>query len=175
MATSYSPDLLYALIRLDDGAVWWTDARDGQGRIGYRIARASLIASPVAVSVHLESKSEAKDRANQTGRLINAVDCLASGRPVVIGGDFNTNALGKGFERPEDEEPLFALLATAGYSWLGANDFSRWNSSTALPAARLAFSTEGFLHPLPPRPRQSTGTDVQFPITISSSRSFPIG
>ncbi|WP_454855752.1 hypothetical protein [Rhizobium binxianense] len=27
-----------ALIRLDDGGVWWTDARDGQGRLGSRMA-----------------------------------------------------------------------------------------------------------------------------------------
>lgn len=117
-----------ALIRLDDGAVWWTDAQDGQGRLGGRMALAACLETPfgpiIAVSVHLESKSDADDRARQITRLIAAVDCLAGDRPVVIGGDLNTNRVPEGSRRPEDHEPLFSVLATAGFTWESANDFA---------------------------------------------------
>lgn len=121
------PLLDAALIRLDDGGTWWTDAKDGQGRIGGRmaiVARVQSIEGPIiVVSVHLESKSDIDDRCKQTKRLIAAVDKLAGDLPVVIGGDFNTNVLPDGSREPEAHEPLFALLAEAGYSWQTANDF----------------------------------------------------
>lgn len=76
-----------ALIRLDDGGVWWTDAMDGQGRFGHRMAIAARVETPfgpiIAVSAHLESKSDAEDRARQTIRLLEAVDRLAGDLPVV--------------------------------------------------------------------------------------------
>lgn len=117
-----------ALIRLDDGAVWWTDAQDGQGRLGGRMALAALVETQfgpiVAVSAHLESKSDADDRARQIARLIAAVDCLAGELPVVIGGDLNTNSVPEGSRTPEDHEPLFGVFAAAGYTWDSANDFA---------------------------------------------------
>lgn len=117
-----------ALIRLDDGAVWWTDAQDGQGRLGGRMAIAALVETPfgpvVAVSAHLESKSNADDRARQIARLTAAVDCLAGDLPVVIGGDLNTNGVPEGSRTPEDHEPLFGVFAAAGYAWERANDFA---------------------------------------------------
>ncbi len=116
------------LIRLDDGGTWWTDAKDGQGRIGGRmaiVARIETAAGPIlAVSVHLESKTNIDDRAMQTKRLIETVDKLAADLPVVIGGDFNTNVLPGSSREPEAYEPLFDLLAQARYHWQAANDFS---------------------------------------------------
>jgi endonuclease/exonuclease/phosphatase family metal-dependent hydrolase len=117
-----------ALIRLDDGGTWWTDAKDGQGRIGGRMAIAAKIETVfgriLAVSVHLESKTDIEDRARQTKRLIETVDRLAGDLPVVIGGDFNTNVLPNGSREPEAHERLFGLLAEAGYHWETANDFA---------------------------------------------------
>jgi endonuclease/exonuclease/phosphatase family metal-dependent hydrolase len=116
-----------ALIRLDDGGTWWTDAKDGQGRLGGRMAIAAKVETAIgpilAVSVHLESKTDIEDRAKQTRRLIESVDRLAGDLPVVIGGDFNTNVLPGGSREPGAHEPLFGLLAEAGYHWQTANDF----------------------------------------------------
>jgi endonuclease/exonuclease/phosphatase family metal-dependent hydrolase len=135
-----------ALIRLDDGGTWWTDAKDGQGRIGGRMAIAAKVETAfgpiLAVSVHLESKTDIEDRAEQTRRLIAAVEQLAGDLPVVIGGDFNTNLLPDGSREPEAYEPLFGLLAEAGYHWETANDFAhtrrtRPDGTPQPPLARL--------------------------------------
>ncbi|MBB3309968.1 endonuclease/exonuclease/phosphatase family metal-dependent hydrolase [Rhizobium sp. BK196] len=140
------PLLNAALIRLDDGGTWWTDAKDGQGRIGGRMAIAAKIETAfgpiLAVSVHLESKTDIADRARQTKRLIAAVEKLADGLPVVLGGDFNTNILPEGSREPEAHEPLFGLLAEAGYHWDAANDFAltqrtRPDGTPQPPFARL--------------------------------------
>ncbi|TCS03198.1 endonuclease/exonuclease/phosphatase family protein [Rhizobium sp. BK418] len=140
------PILDAALIHLDDGGTWWTDAKDGQGRIGGRMAIAAKIDTAfgqiLAVSVHLESKTDIEDRALQTKRLIASVDTLADGLPVVIGGDFNTNILPAGSREPEAYEPLFNLLADAGYDWKTANDFAltqrtRPDGTPEPPFARL--------------------------------------
>ncbi|NKB79970.1 hypothetical protein HED49_20585 [Ochrobactrum daejeonense] len=116
------------LIRLDDGGVWWSDAMDGQGRFGYRMAIAARLqteaGSLAAVAAHLESKSDATDRARQTARLLEAVDRFAGDLPVVIGGDFNTNALPEQCRDPLGFEPLFNVLAEHGYDWERANDFA---------------------------------------------------
>jgi endonuclease/exonuclease/phosphatase family metal-dependent hydrolase len=117
-----------ALIRLDDGGVWWMDAEDGQGRLGSRMAIAAQIETgkgPIVAAVaHLESKSDPEDRGRQTSRLVEALDKLAGDLPVVIGGDFNTNAVPAGSREPEAHEPLFGILARAGYGWNSANDFA---------------------------------------------------
>lgn len=122
-----------ALIRLDEGGTWWTDAKDEQGRIGGRMAIAARVQTTdgpiIVVSVHLESKTDIDDRSKQTKRLIAAIDKLAGDLPVVIGGDFNTNVLPDGSREPEAYEPLFALLAEAGYSWETANDFAHTRRS----------------------------------------------
>jgi len=135
-----------ALIRLDDGGTWWTNAKDGQGRIGGRMAIAARIETSfgpiLAVSVHLESKTDIDDRAKQTSRLIAAVEKLAGDLPVLIGGDFNTNILPAGTREPEAHEMLFSLLAEAGYRWETANDFAltqrtRPDGTPKPPFARL--------------------------------------
>lgn len=118
------------LIRLDDGAVWWLEPRDGQRRLGFRMAIATEIVTRsgplVVVVAHLESKSDAADRARQMIRLIDAIDRRYAGKPVLIGGDMNTKSLDDDAARtlssPEAEEPLFAALRGVGFGWQGAND-----------------------------------------------------
>lgn len=119
-----------ALIRLDDGAAWWLEAEGDQRRLGWRMAIAARVETgegPIlAVVVHLESKSDAADRASQVARLIAAVEARAGDMPVVIGGDLNTKDLlglppEQALAAPEDREPLFALMAAAGFDWLGVN------------------------------------------------------
>lgn len=118
-----------ALIRLDDGAVWWLDAPKGQRRLGWRMAVAARLAAAsgplIAVSVHLESKSDPADRARQVARLLAAVDRLADGLPVVIGGDFNTKALDADaalwWDDPAAQEPLFGAMAASGFDWHASN------------------------------------------------------
>ncbi|MCX5571057.1 endonuclease/exonuclease/phosphatase family protein [Kaistia nematophila] len=119
-----------ALIRLDDGAVWWLDAKDGEHRLGWRMAIAARVEAEQgpfwAVVVHLESKSDAADRARQMIRLLQAVDGLAQGLPVVIGGDLNTNALmghspADWLAGPQKHELLFAVMAEAGFDWQDGN------------------------------------------------------
>lgn len=143
---THLPLLDVALIRLDNGGVWWSDAMDGQGRFGYRMAIAARLETEtgplVAVVAHLESKSDAVDRARQTGRLLEAVDRFAGDLPVVIGGDFNTNALPEPCRDPLGFEPLFNALAEHGYDWNCANDFAltqrtRPDGTPIPPFARL--------------------------------------
>lgn len=117
----------FALIRLDEGAAWWLDARDDQRRLGWRMALCARVDSadgPVfLVCVHLENKSDAADRAAQVRHLLEEVEILALGNPTIIGGDFNTSALpgqktGASWTRaPEEDEPLFAELASASFEW----------------------------------------------------------
>lgn len=119
-----------SLIRLDDGAVWWVAAKDDQRRLGFRMAVAAEIetrAGPVlAVSVHLESKSDAADRAAQMGRLVETLDRVYPGLPAVVGGDLNTKGLPldpqSWLREPELHEPLFALMRGAGFDWRAANN-----------------------------------------------------
>ena len=53
------------------------------------------------VSVHYESHTGPDDRLEQTRVLLDAIDRHFPGRPVLIGGDFNTNTL----DRPNHERP----------------------------------------------------------------------
>ncbi|MCX5497683.1 endonuclease/exonuclease/phosphatase family protein [Kaistia dalseonensis] len=118
-----------ALIRLDDGAVWWLEAKDDQRRLGFRMAIAARIETSegplLAVVVHLESKSDADDRARQIARLIETINGLAGDLPVVIGGDLNTKDVPfDGAEAIADaaaHEPLFGLMAEAGFDWRACN------------------------------------------------------
>lgn len=136
-----------ALIRLDDGAIWWLGAEGDQSRLGWRMAIAATIETgqgPLwAVVVHLESKTDAADRALQVARLLAAIDRLAGDLPVVIGGDLNTNALmghtpANWLAGPQKHEPLFALMSEAGFAWQEANT----------PDATLRMRPDGT--PLPP-------------------------
>jgi endonuclease/exonuclease/phosphatase family metal-dependent hydrolase len=118
-----------ALIRLDDGAVWWLGAEEGQQRLGFRMAIAGTFetgSGPLfAVVVHLESKSDAADRTKQIARLLEVVNERAGDLPVVIGGDLNTKRVSldgaKAVSDPEADEPLFTLMDEAGFDWRHCN------------------------------------------------------
>ena len=119
-------------IALDDGATWFLPGADPtQRRLGGRMAVAARVAgTPLWVaSIHLESRSCPQLRAEQGRRLIAALERLAPGAPMVIGGDVNTADLPRGdrlpddaMQRPDETEPLFAVMAAAGFGWQGAND-----------------------------------------------------
>lgn len=127
------PLLEPAVIRLDDGAVWWVEETRGQRRLGWRMAVAARVETArgplLAVCVHLESKTDAADRAAQVTRLLDGVDAIAKGLPVVLGGDFNTGELpslpGGGYlpaASVEEREPLFRIMRERGFDWAACND-----------------------------------------------------
>ncbi len=130
------------LMRLEaDGA--WFDGRNGERRIGGRVAVAATVeiggVAVVLVCVHLESHGDPVQRAAQMQVLIDAVDTYAGDAPVLIGGDFNTKAaprdqsldlarrremLAADPQRlldPVPHEPLFAVASGAGYDWAACN------------------------------------------------------
>lgn len=122
------------LVRLDDGGVWY-DGKSGerQRRIGYRNAILARIADAPkrlwVASIHLESSSDADDRATQVRRLIAAIEQRVGNDAVILGGDFNTNTLRSPagdiaghLSEIEGREPLFARLREAGYTWVSLND-----------------------------------------------------
>lgn len=130
------------LIRLERSGRWF-DGAFGERRVGSRIAvMASLevAGEPVLlVSVHYESHTGPGDRLAQTRVLLDAIDRDFPGRPVLIGGDFNTNTMERAeheqpgaihaalaadphrLVRPMRYEPMFAELARRGYDWESCN------------------------------------------------------
>lgn len=113
-------------IALDDGAVWFTaDRKEGERRIGGRIAVAGRVGRIWCVSVHLESESDPAQRSVQIARLLDTLGTIAPDAPMVIGGDLNTGALAAGepvpFARLADIEPLFARFGDAGFDIAGCN------------------------------------------------------
>jgi len=121
-----------ARIALDDGALWFDGARNGERRIGGRMALAARLADAPRplwlASVHLESHSDAADRQRQIDWLLRGLDRLAGGGAAVIGGDLNTNRLPTGpgalaaiLDDPSGVEPLFRSLREAGFDWRTVN------------------------------------------------------
>jgi endonuclease/exonuclease/phosphatase family metal-dependent hydrolase len=122
-----------AIVRLDEGARWFAGEQStNERRIGARMAMiASLDAggAPLLVaSVHLESSTDASNRAAQVRVLLRAIEERAGGHAVIIGGDFNTSALppaeaadGDWFERAASYEAMFTRFSDAGYDWRAAN------------------------------------------------------
>jgi endonuclease/exonuclease/phosphatase family metal-dependent hydrolase len=120
------------LVPLDEGARWFAGEQStDERRIGARmamIASLDVAGSPLLVaSVHLESSTDAADRAAQVAVLLRAIE-RAGTHAVVIGGDFNTSGLppagtddGAWFDRAASYEPMFTLLGDAGYQWHTAN------------------------------------------------------
>jgi endonuclease/exonuclease/phosphatase family metal-dependent hydrolase len=130
------------LVRLENSGRWF-DGAFGERRVGSRIAVMALLevgGSPVLlVSVHYESHTGPGDRLDQTRVLLDAIDRDFPGRPVLIGGDFNTNTMERDdHERPEAiraalaadpdrllrpmrYEPMFAELVRRGYDWETCN------------------------------------------------------
>ena len=122
-----------AIVRLDDGARWFAGEQStNERRIGARMAvLANLDAggAPLLVAaVHLESSTDAADRAAEVAVLLRAIEERADGCAVIIGGDFNTSALppaetddGAWFDRAASHEAMFARFSEAGYDWRTAN------------------------------------------------------
>ena len=118
-----------AIVRLDQTGSGFPAEAD-ERRVGGRIAVAGTVKvggeAVCCVSVHFESRGGPADRAAEMAVLVEAVDALADGRPVVIGGDFNTNMLATN-EVPRRiadaavREPLFDVAAAAGYDLIGCN------------------------------------------------------
>jgi endonuclease/exonuclease/phosphatase family metal-dependent hydrolase len=130
------------LVRLEHSGRWF-DGAFGERRVGSRIAvMASLevAGEPILlVSVHYESHTDPGDRLAQTRVLLDAIDRDFPGRPVLIGGDFNTNTLDRSnHERPDliraaletdaerlvlpmRYEPMFAELSRRGDDWERCN------------------------------------------------------
>jgi endonuclease/exonuclease/phosphatase family metal-dependent hydrolase len=121
----------------------WFDGAFGERRVGGRIAimaELEIDGTPVLlVSVHYESHTGPADRLVQTRSLLDEIDRVAPGRPVLIGGDFNTNTLNRADHerptlveaavlidperliRPMAYEPMFEELETRGYDWRSCN------------------------------------------------------
>ena len=128
-----------ALIRLESGGAWFDGCR-GERRVGGRIALLALLdlrGGPLTlVNVHLESHSDPDQRGAQVRTLLKMIDRHAHGGPVLIGGDFNTSTISRDWARgtgekpvlplervldPVPYEPLFELMAAAGYDWESCN------------------------------------------------------
>ncbi len=131
-----------ALVRLETDGDWF-DGGHGERRVGGRCAVAASIAMGqrrvVLVSVHIESHSGPALRAEQMRRLFDAIDQIAPGQPVVIGGDLNTSTFTRTTTaqkldveaavredprrvvEPERYEPLFEIARARGYEWQAAN------------------------------------------------------
>lgn len=119
-----------ALLPLDDGGLWFTQApkNDGQLRIGGRMAMAAQIGGITFVSVHYESESDAEGRAEQTRRMLDLIASDYGQGPCVIGGDLNTAAFADAqmtgpeiLSDPMSVEPAFAAFASAGFDWQPCN------------------------------------------------------
>jgi endonuclease/exonuclease/phosphatase family metal-dependent hydrolase len=122
-----------AIVRLDEGARWFAGEQStNERRIGARMAMIASVdagGAPLLVaSVHLESSTDASDRAAQVKVLLRAIEERADGHAVIIGGDFNTSALPpensddrEWFDRAASYEAMFALFSAAGYDWRTAN------------------------------------------------------
>jgi endonuclease/exonuclease/phosphatase family metal-dependent hydrolase len=122
-----------AIVRLDDGARWFAGEQPtSERRIGARMAMIANFdagAAPLLVAaVHLESSTDAADRAAQVAVLVEAIEQRVDRHAVIIGGDFNTSALppaetgdGAWFEHAASHEAMFTRFSEAGYDWRTAN------------------------------------------------------
>lgn len=120
------------MVRLDDGAVWF-EGPNGMSelRLGGRnaiVARLADAPTPLWVaSVHLESSTDAADRAAQVARLLGVIADRCGDAAMVMGGDFNTNSFRgapdpvAAWRAPETSEPLFTHLRAAGFAWDAIN------------------------------------------------------
>ncbi|MGH7040636.1 MAG: endonuclease/exonuclease/phosphatase family protein, partial [Acetobacteraceae bacterium] len=130
-----------ALIRLDEVGDWFVAPWKGQRRIGNRMALAGTVSVGgfrfLACAVHLENLTDGPGRAAQMHTLLDALDGLADGLPVLVGGDLNTRVEPGRHDDPA--EPLFALAGRRGYTVAGCNRSGRttrdsvWNQRDSFP------------------------------------------
>lgn len=121
----------------------WFDGAFHERRVGGRIAmlvEATVAGAPVLlVSAHYESHTGPADRLVQTQAMLDAIERHAPGRPVLIGGDFNTSSFERGDKSdkakvahalavdptrlvaPMAYEPMFDCLSRGGYEWGSCN------------------------------------------------------
>jgi endonuclease/exonuclease/phosphatase family metal-dependent hydrolase len=131
------------LIRIEANGDWFDGSRH-EPRVGGTIALgAQILVGGVAVTllnIHLESHGDPEERAGDMRRLLRMVDAYDRVAPVLLGGDFNTSCVTRAdrregkrhwlervrqqpdlLVRPQQAEPLFAVLAEAGYDWQTCN------------------------------------------------------
>ncbi|MCY4541276.1 MAG: hypothetical protein OXB95_02605 [Rhodobacteraceae bacterium] len=120
------------IVRLGAGGQWLAGRTGkGQPRVGGRIAVMVCVnrESPLwLVAVHFESEDGPSDRLREAELLVSDIALHCGDGPVVIGGDFNFNSLAAAgmagdqlLASPEEHEPAFSLLRTAGFAWEAAN------------------------------------------------------
>lgn len=131
-----------ALVRLEESGRWF-DGAFHERRVGARIAVLAEMeiggVKVLLVSAHYESHSDPADRLLQTRTMLDAIEAHAPGRPVIIGGDFNTSTfslhekndpdfVGRALAADPDRlvdpvpyEPMFELLRVRGYDWTRCN------------------------------------------------------
>lgn len=152
-----------ALIRLERRGNWFGLDRF-EPRVGSTIAllAAVMVGSKrvLMANVHLESHETPQSRAEDMQRLLDLIEGMAPGGPVVIGGDFNTSTASPGDRhgdpedwkarlaaeplrllRPEPYEPLFAAAAALGYDWQDCNlpeqPTTRYPADSTRPPAKI--------------------------------------
>jgi endonuclease/exonuclease/phosphatase family metal-dependent hydrolase len=131
------------LIRLEATGEWFDGSRY-EPRIGGTIALGAQIqvagVAVTLVNVHLESHGDPEERAGDVRRLLAMIDAYSAAAPVLIGGDFNTSCVTRAdrregkrrwlermrqqpdlLVRPHRAEPLFTVLAEAGYDGQNCN------------------------------------------------------
>lgn len=121
-----------------EGYNWYFDE---QKRIGGRVAlfcELDVAGKRLgAVCVHLENRTTSGMRAEQAAAIFRKANEMFGDMPILIGGDFNTNAFDYGeasvraaFERQKDDgiivdpspfELLFSTADTAGFDWRSCN------------------------------------------------------
>ena len=121
------------LVRLDAGGAWFgaeasagsAPPRRPHGAGGADRRRTKPL---WVVEVHLESRSTPAQRCAQMRLLLGTLAERIGDIACVIGGDFNTLALPRGEALPEaalrdpsGDEPLFAAVAEAGFTWTLSN------------------------------------------------------
>jgi endonuclease/exonuclease/phosphatase family metal-dependent hydrolase len=131
------------LIRIEVNGDWFDGSRH-EPRLGGTIALGAQIlvcgVTVTLVNIHLESHGDPEERAGDMRRLLRMVDAYDRVAPVLLGGDFNTSCVTRADRceekrpwlervrqepdlqvRPQRAEPLFAVLADAGYDWQNCN------------------------------------------------------